>query len=365
MVIDEQLLYKIWNHVEKETSETNHLNLSNIMICGKTGVGKSSLINAIHREEVCKTGIVPTTFDFNFNKISKEIFNINFIDVPGFGELKNLNHTHNIDIINITNKIEAYQPSIILLVVKCDDNALNLEIKFLEHITQNYKINRIPIIIAINQIDKAKPLKFWDPQKVNLINPNKPKEINIVKYIQYLKSIKSFKNININNFFPICSGELYNDNNIYGINDLILCFYNNVSDEYKLCYSKVFKLHAYESNRIINKLLSMNSVYNDSKTILMLYFVRLVKYLSIVYNLNVSNLNQIIKFINFINLNEIIKSFFELMPSKLNHNKIEQFLLLKIFIGNVIVDLFSANVKVINESYIASKLKKIYQIKIA
>lgn len=58
-------------------------NSPNIFICGKTGVGKSTLINKIFRDEVAKTGIgKPVTPDIR--KYHKDNVPINIFDTPGF-----------------------------------------------------------------------------------------------------------------------------------------------------------------------------------------------------------------------------------------------------------------------------------------
>ena len=60
----------IFEQVKKETSK----NL-NVLIAGKTGAGKSTLINALFGKEVAKTSDVPET-----DRVSEYIYN-NFIQI--------------------------------------------------------------------------------------------------------------------------------------------------------------------------------------------------------------------------------------------------------------------------------------------
>jgi len=47
-------IQSIMNAMEKEMKDIGHVN---IIVAGKTGVGKSTLINSVFRENLAKTGI--------------------------------------------------------------------------------------------------------------------------------------------------------------------------------------------------------------------------------------------------------------------------------------------------------------------
>ena len=59
------------------------LNTLNIIVVGKTGVGKSTLINSVFREDLAVTGMGKPVTD-HMSKISKEGFPLNIYDTRGF-----------------------------------------------------------------------------------------------------------------------------------------------------------------------------------------------------------------------------------------------------------------------------------------
>ena len=67
---------------EKTNQEIKNLKPVNVMIIGKTGVGKSTLINNIFRENIAKTGIGFPVTD-HINRLSKEGVPINLYDTKG------------------------------------------------------------------------------------------------------------------------------------------------------------------------------------------------------------------------------------------------------------------------------------------
>ncbi|MDN9927268.1 50S ribosome-binding GTPase, partial [Clostridioides difficile] len=68
--------------IKKFQSDLENMDKVNILVVGKTGVGKSTLINNIFREELAETGIGrPVTQ--HLKKISKEGLPINLYDTKG------------------------------------------------------------------------------------------------------------------------------------------------------------------------------------------------------------------------------------------------------------------------------------------
>ena len=75
------LFAKFFEKLQKETKEMGHANL---IIAGKTGVGKSTLINAAFREDIAKTGIgKPVTEEGDVKWFEKEGFPLRIYDTIG------------------------------------------------------------------------------------------------------------------------------------------------------------------------------------------------------------------------------------------------------------------------------------------
>lgn len=123
----------------------------NIMIIGKTGVGKSTLINNIFRENLAETGIGrPITT--HLRKISKEGIPINLYDTKGI-ELDEKNQqsvrdeiNNKIDSINKNNNEKDYI-HIIWYCINAGSNRIeDYEIKWIEELSA-----KLPVVVVLTQ----------------------------------------------------------------------------------------------------------------------------------------------------------------------------------------------------------------------
>ena len=116
---------KMWDDVEN-----NCLKLK-IVMGGKTGVGKTSTINAVIGVEVGEVSDAKPGTKKNQELVwPTDSGDMIIIDVPGFGEanspeINNIDYQENIRVL-------AKDAHLFVLVLKCDDRALELEEKFLK-----------------------------------------------------------------------------------------------------------------------------------------------------------------------------------------------------------------------------------------
>ncbi len=172
-----------------------------ILMIGKTGVGKSSVLNALFvngsvGETKFEIGVTPTTREFEKRTVRSDKFDIIAVDAPGFAdptkEATEDGKKYEDKLIDYAKNNEAHMA---LLVLKCDDRALEPECNFLKKWFSEEKLKDFPIIVVINQIDKMQPVESWKPESLNLDCPVKKKEKNICAYMDYVFSLDEFKTL--------------------------------------------------------------------------------------------------------------------------------------------------------------------------
>lgn len=188
-----------------------------IMVGGKTGVGKSSVLNAILGKDMFRTGITPETRQKQ-EAPWESGSDLLLVDMPGFGEAKREDSLE---------KVQEYakgqgdtlflETHVGLLILKADDRALELEQNAIKKWQKRDMVNRMPFFIVVNQIDKMKPTREWSPEQLNLKNPETEKEKNIRAYLNYVASVEGFALFANERILPVCAGESAFDTHQYGI----------------------------------------------------------------------------------------------------------------------------------------------------
>lgn len=128
-----------------------------IGVMGKTGVGKSSLCNAIFQQDVCKVSHVEAcTRTVEELRINVGDRSLTLVDLPGVGESQERDEEY--------AALYAEQiPSLdlILWVIKADDRALGPDEKFYNDVIKKFDAED-KIIFVINQADKVEPSDEWN-----------------------------------------------------------------------------------------------------------------------------------------------------------------------------------------------------------
>lgn len=141
----------------------------NIMVVGKSGVGKSTLINSLFRGNFAETGLGRPVTD-KIRKIEKKDFPMAIYDTPGFELSKGQQTKVKDEIIELINK--GFASKDINDAIHCIWYCINVggnrtfdetEIEWLKELTESNKITQVPIIVVLTQScpkKKAQEMKF-------------------------------------------------------------------------------------------------------------------------------------------------------------------------------------------------------------
>lgn len=174
-----------------------------IAIFGKTGVGKSSLTNALFGRDVCAISDVEAC-----TREPKEVFmklegnakGIKLLDVPGIGESSERDNEY----FKLYAEI-LKEADMVLWVLKGDDRTFTADEAFYKTCMKPYIEKGKPFVVAVNQVDKIEPYREWD---IENRKPGPTQEGNISKKILYVA--KQFGNLPEANVIPVSSNERYN-----------------------------------------------------------------------------------------------------------------------------------------------------------
>ena len=176
-----------------------------IFLIGRTGVGKSSLINAL-----CNTYIAAVddtkscTENVQVYKcMDGERVLMEILDTRGIAESESLNNEISAEDMLI-NQINEFSPDVAIFMLSCthrDD--INSDVLFLKKLAKSYAdINnlRLPIITVINKCDEMSPARLKVPSQYS---QNKIDNIN--KVVQNYKSIIVRNGLQIDDIIAVSS----------------------------------------------------------------------------------------------------------------------------------------------------------------
>lgn len=133
-----------------------NLKTLNIIVAGKTGVGKSTLINSVFREKLAETGMGKPVTD-HMRKITKKGMPLAIYDTRGFELGKEVQIEVKKEVIDTISKGLATQDinKAIHCIWYCINTASNRvepeEIEWLKELSKDNQITQVPIIIVLTQ----------------------------------------------------------------------------------------------------------------------------------------------------------------------------------------------------------------------
>ncbi len=161
---------------------------TSIAVMGQVKAGKSSLINALMKDEVAETSVLPETrevqqFEYPLPGSDKTVV---LLDTPGYSEA------------NVTkrqqNEIQTASESadILLLVMAANISARDPDVQVVRGLQQHYEQRRHlrapPIIAVLTHIDRLRPVREWSPP-YDWREPDSEKEKSIAAAVDYLREL--------------------------------------------------------------------------------------------------------------------------------------------------------------------------------
>ncbi|MBE9028406.1 50S ribosome-binding GTPase [filamentous cyanobacterium LEGE 11480] len=148
----------------------------NLLLIGRTGAGKSSLINTLFVEPVAQVDVLPSTDrlqDYQWQAKTGE--SLVLWDTPGYEQVGQPEFR---DLV----LQQAAQADVLLLVTPALDPALQMDVDCLQALKA--VAPNLPTIAVVTQVDRLRPLREWQPPYDWRIG-DRPKERSIRDAIDY------------------------------------------------------------------------------------------------------------------------------------------------------------------------------------
>ncbi|MGI2908852.1 GTPase family protein [Tolypothrix sp. VBCCA 56010] len=182
----------------------------NILLAGRTGSGKSSLINTLFQAELAAVDVLPSTDRLkNYQWKSKTGETLTLWDTPGYEQ------------VNRTDFRElvldyAKNADLLLLVTPALDPSLQMDVDFLADMKAD--IADLPMIGVVTQVDRLRPIREWEPP-LNWESGDRPKEVAIRQATEYrAQLLGEFCDF----ILPVVTGDMKTNRVAWGVDALSL-----------------------------------------------------------------------------------------------------------------------------------------------
>ncbi len=139
----------------------------NLLLVGRTGAGKSSVINTLFQSELAEVDVLPSTDQVQNYQWSTELgIALNLWDTPGYEQVERE---------DLREQVLDYATTadLLLLISPALDPSLQMDVDFLQDLQA--MVADLPTIAIVTQVDRLRPIREWQPP-YNWQTGDRPKE---------------------------------------------------------------------------------------------------------------------------------------------------------------------------------------------
>jgi uncharacterized protein len=206
---------------EAQPSEEVDKKPINILLLGRTGAGKSSLINTLFESDLAAVDVLPSTDKIqNYQWQTEDGETLTLLDTPGYEQVKRpdlqkqvLDYTKNADLL--------------LLVTPALDPSLQMDVDFLKEIKA--AVPDLPLVTIVTQVDRLRPIREWEPP-YNWQSGARPKEVSIREATEYrAQQLNKFFSEFSNLVLPVVTADITTNRNSWGIDALSIELFQTIN----------------------------------------------------------------------------------------------------------------------------------------
>lgn len=181
----------------------------NILLVGRTGAGKSSLINTLFQADLAAVDVLPSTDQIQSYQWQNSTETLTLWDTPGYEQVNRR------DLRELVLDY-ATTADLLLLVTPALDPALQMDVDFLKDIKT--KVADLTVIAVVTQVDRLRPIREWEPP-YDWEWGNRPKEIAIREATAYrAQQWDSFCHL----ILPVVTSDIKTGRTAWGVEALSL-----------------------------------------------------------------------------------------------------------------------------------------------